>query len=91
MQRIDLKKHRDMLKSINKYEEYVVLLENLIPENHDAIIRDKTSEFKGTYDYYHFLLKELERCLEEYKNLHESLKRMIYPYSRKMNAKYRNQ
>lgn len=86
MQALDQKKHHNMAKAIGRYEEYATLCGHIIPEDKDEIIRESIAEFKGTYDYYHLLIKELERCIEDYKDLHGLLQRMVYPYARKMNG-----
>ena len=87
MQALDQKKHHNMARAIDRYEEYSTLCEHIVPQDRDKIIRENIAEFKGIYDYYHLLIKELEHCIEEYKDLHDSLQRMVYPYARKMNGK----
>lgn len=90
MQGLDLKKHQSMLKAIHQFEELLAIYEHIVSQDHDRIVRDNIAEFKGSYDYYCLLLKELEGCIGTYKELHESLQRMVFPYVRKMNTQERN-
>lgn len=89
MQAIDQKKHQTMTRIIAQYEEYFAHCGEMIPQDHDETVRENIAEFKGSYDYYKILLKELEQCIEQYKNLHESLQKIVYPYARKMNSELR--
>lgn len=86
MQALDKKKHHLMTRAIKLYEEHSILCKEVIPEEQDEIIRDNILQFKGTYDYYYILLKELERCMVDYRKLHTSLQRMVYPCTRKING-----
>ena len=89
MQAIDNKKHQNMTRAIGQYEEYFTHCEAMIHENQNEIVRENIAKFKDAYDYYKILLKELEGCLEQYKEVHESLQRMVYPYARKMSGELR--
>ena len=89
MQAIDHKKHQNMTKAIGQYEEYFTHCEEMIPEDQNQIVRENIVRFKDAYNYYKILLKELEDCLEHYKEVHGALQRMVYPYARKMGGELR--
>jgi len=89
MQGLDKKRHQSMEKAIGQYEDYSIRCREMIPEDHDGIIRKNISEFKGTYDYYLLLLEEIEECIGRYNGLHESLQKMVFPYARKMQGELR--
>lgn len=89
MQAIDQKKHQTMTRIIAQYEEYFTYCGEMIPEDHDEAVRESIAEFKGSYDYYRILLKELEECIEQYKDLHGALQKIVYPYARKMSSELR--
>jgi len=89
MRGLDDKIHQNMIKAINQFEECSLTCGSLIPDQQDGIIRNNIAEFKGTYDYYHILLKELEGCIRDYKDLHVSLQRKMFPCVRKMQSELR--
>lgn len=89
MQAIDQKKHQNMLKVICKFDELITIYGNIVPEGQDEIIKGNIAEFKGSYDYYTILLKELENCIGNYRDLQDSLQQLMFPYVRKMNTKAR--
>jgi|GEM_PF-4209166 len=78
-----------MEKAIRQYEEYSTLCGDMIPKDHDGTIRRNIAEFKDAYGNYLLLLKEIEKRLEEYNDLHKSLQRMVFPYARKMQGEIR--
>lgn len=78
-----------MEKAIARYEEYATQCGEMIPENHDGIIRKNMAEFKDTFDYYLLLLKEIGECIGKYNDLHDSLQKTVFPYARKMQGKLR--
>ena len=89
MQGLDDKKHQNMIKAIDRFEKNAPACSDLIPENIEEIIRKQITEFKGMYDYYHILMKELEGCIKKYNGQHESLQRRLYPCVRKMETELR--
>lgn len=89
MQAIDQKKHQNMLKVICKFDELITIYGNIVPEGQDEIIKGNIAEFKDSYDHYNLLLKELENCICTYKEVQESLQRIMFPNVRKMNTKAR--
>lgn len=90
MQGLESAKHQNMIKVISRFEELQEIFGQIIAENHKELIKENISEFKGSYDYYCLLIKELEDCIENYKELHESLQRHIFPYVRKMTTEAKN-
>lgn len=78
-----------MTRAVAQYEDYFTYCEEMIPEVQDEIVREKIAKFKESYDYYKILLKELEGCIAHYKELHNALQRMVYPYARKMGVELR--
>ncbi len=81
---LDQKKHENMVNTISRFEEYSAICGHIVPEIHSEAIRSKISKFKDAHDHYHILLKELEECIGNYRELHESLKKTAFPYVRKM-------
>lgn len=86
MQALDKKKHHSMIRAIKVYEEHSILCKEIVAQEQDEVIRENIAQFRGTYDYYHLLLKELEHCIEDYRTLHTSLQQMVYPCARKING-----
>lgn len=89
MQGLESKKHTNMLMAISQFEELTARYGHIVPEGEDRIIRINITEFRGSYDYYIILLKELENCIGNYRDLHDSLQQGMFPYVRKMNTKAR--
>lgn len=90
MQALEQKKHQTMLKVICKFDELIAIYGHIIPKGKNEIIKRNIAEFKGSYDNYNQLLKELQDCIYVYKEMHDSLQRQMFPYVRKMNTKARN-
>jgi hypothetical protein len=89
MQGLESKKHTNMLMAISQFEELTTRYGHIVPEGEDKTIRVNIAEFKGSYDYYTILLKELENCIGNYRDLQDSLQQLMFPYVRKMNTKAR--
>jgi len=89
MQGIESRQHLDIVKAIDKFETLKSVHGNILPDGVACVILEKASELKGTYNYYKELLKELESCIESYENIHESLRKVMYPCVRKMNTRSR--
>lgn len=90
MQGIKAAQHQNILKVLEKFNDLAPDFSNMIPEDREAFIHNKAAELKGTYDYYQLLLKELEQCIQSYEGMHESLRKVMYPYVRKMNTKFKS-
>jgi len=90
MQGIKPTQHQDILRALEKLDNLIPDFGSIIPEDREVFIRDTAAELKGIYDYYNILLKELEQCINTYEVMHESLRKVVYPYVRKMNTKSRN-
>ena len=91
MQGIKSTQHQYILKALEKFNDLAPVFGSIVPEDREAFIRDKAAELKGTYDYYQLLLKELEQCIQSYEGMHESLRKVVYPYVRKMNTQIQKQ
>ena len=89
MQGVDLKKHQSMLKASRQFEELLIIYGHIVPQDHETIIKDKISELKDSYDCYCVLLKELEDCIDIYREVHDALQRTMFPYVRKMTTQSR--
>ena len=89
MQAIEPKKHQNMIRIIEKFEELLSVCGHMVPEAREEIVKKNIIEFKGTYDNYIQLLKEMENCISSYKILHKSLEKRLYPNVRKMNTQLR--
>jgi len=90
MQAIEQKKHQTMLQVICKFDDLSAIYGHIISEGQEEIIKGNIAEFKCSYDSYNLLLKELEDCIGNYRELHDKLQRIMFPYVRKMNTKARN-
>lgn len=90
MQALDSKKHQSMLSATRQFEELLKSYRHLVPEGQDEIIMENIAELEGTYDYYCLLLKELEDCIDTYKEQQDSLQRTMFPYVRRMITQERN-
>lgn len=89
MQRLESKKHQTMLKAISQFEELITIYAHIIPEYRRDIVKENVIKYKDAYNYYNVLLKELEDCINNYKEFHDLLQRMMFPYVRKMNSQSR--
>ena len=89
MQAIEPKKHQNMIRVIEKFEELLSVCGPMVPEAKEEVVKKNITEFKTTYDHYIQLLKEMENCISSYKTLHKSLEKRLYPNVRKMNTQLR--
>lgn len=87
MQGIRSTQHQELLRVLKKFEDLVPTFGSIIPCDREEFIRDKAAELKGQYDYYQLLLKELQDCIHTYEHSHDVLRKVMYPYLRKMQTK----
>ncbi|QRY55537.1 hypothetical protein [Sphingobacterium siyangense] len=86
MQRLESEKHQNMIKAICRFEELEELAGSVVYESRKDIIKANIIEFKGSYDNYCLLLREIQECIDRYKEIHESLQRSLFPSVRRMAA-----
>lgn len=86
MQRLELEKHQNMIKAICRFEELEDLAGRAVTESRKDLIKANIAEFKGSYDNYCLLLRELQECIDRYKEIHGSLQRNLFPSVRRMAA-----
>lgn len=87
MQGLESRKHKNMLKAIGQFEQLREGFGNIVPKIQSDMITEQIKEFNGCYAYYSKLFKELEDCIDNYKELQDSLQKTMFPYIKKMNAK----
>ncbi|MNK42458.1 hypothetical protein D3C87_611430 [compost metagenome] len=86
MQGIESKRHSDMLRVIEKFEALLSLHGHHLAHGHKEAIMKMSRELKGSHEYYLILLKEVEHCIITYTDMHNSLRKLIYPSVRKMST-----
>ncbi|MGA9639359.1 hypothetical protein [Flavobacterium sp.] len=80
-----------MEKAIHQYEEFFLVTQESIPDEMNEQIRKDITDFKAAHDHYYHLVDQLEICIRNYKSLHNSLQKRMFPYIRKMKAEIRQQ
>ena len=90
MQGLESKRHQNMLRTIELFEELKLTFGDIVSEDCKETILTNIAEFKKTHGCYNILLHELEDCIKSYNETHDSLRRNLYPYVRKVNTQARN-
>lgn len=90
MQGLESTKHQNMLKAIEQFEKLNLHFGHIISEDCEDMILTNIAELKKSYTCYNALLKELEGCINNYKETHDALRKNMFPYVRKMSTRARN-